>query len=215
MPTHLGLKLHEPVIDRLPTSLKAGLAAACTQRQAEAYRVHQRRIGRSAKEFDALLECIWRDARSPRASEQEHKQWEAAAENLIRIKNDSSIADDMYDDSVEYALLSLLYTNDVLMNGKTEYALYAANQAFESIQEYLIGSICKTPEIDFYDPNEFQKVMAHPLTRAEHQRQERDLFEVEQAVLRGEGVPSIVERLRKRAELEAHSFIPIFERASA
>jgi hypothetical protein len=205
----LGLKLHETAIDRLPTSLKAGLAAACTQRQAEAHRACKRRTDGSAKEFDDLLERIWQDACSLQASEQEHKQWRAVADKLIRSKDNKN---DMYDASVQYVLLSVLYTVRVLMNGKTEDTIHAADRAFESIREFLIGSHCKTPEIDIDDPDRVQKVMAHPLTRAEHQRQERDLFEVEQAVLRGEKTPSIVERLRKRAELEAHSFIPIFER---
>jgi hypothetical protein len=206
---HLGLKLHKPEVNRLPISLKAALAAACTQRQAEAFRVCKRRTDGSAKEFDDLLERIWEDARSPQASQQERKRREATAEKLLQTKDNRS---DMYQPNVECVLLSLLYTNDVLMRGQAEDAIYAADHAFESIWNFLTSPFCKEPEIGDAHPDEVPKVMAHSLTQAEHLRQERDLFESQQAVLRGEKISSIVERLRKRAELEAHSFIPIWER---
>jgi hypothetical protein len=47
---------------------------------------------------------------------------------------------------------------------------------------------------------------------AEHRRQERDLFELEQAFLRPEAIPDVVDMLRKRSEIEARDFLPIIDR---
>jgi hypothetical protein len=155
------------------------------------------------------LELVWRDSASSQASEQEHKRWEAAAEKLYHSK-ESKI--DMYQPNVACALESLLETNDVLMNGKTAHAIHAAHHAFMSIWNFLTNPLGKKPEIDCNQAGGVQRALAHPLTKAEHRRQERDLFEVEQAILRRERTPDIVERLRRRAEAEAYSFVPIFER---
>jgi hypothetical protein len=55
-----GLELRHAAIDRLPTDLKAALAAACTQRQALVFRAYTRRTGTSASAaFDNLLYAIW------------------------------------------------------------------------------------------------------------------------------------------------------------
>ena len=66
-----------------------------------------------------------------------------------------------------------------------------------------------------YHPEANAKVLAHPLTEAEHCRQERDLFDLEQALLRPDTMADFVNRLRKRAEIEAKIFLPIFDGSMA
>ena len=47
--------------------------------------------------------------------------------------------------------------------------------------------------------------------RTEHRRQERDLFELEQALLRPEAIPDVVATLRRRSEIDARDFLPIVD----
>jgi hypothetical protein len=82
-----GLELHRATIDGLPKRLKAALAGACAQRQAEVYRAYARRTGHgNSKAFDNLLNAIWDDIHRPQASEQEHTKWLALGYKLLRQK---------------------------------------------------------------------------------------------------------------------------------
>jgi uncharacterized protein YjaG (DUF416 family) len=112
-----GLELHAVTIDRLPTNLKGALAAACTQRQCEVYRTYANSINDgSAKGFDNLLDMIWKEITSPQASEQEHKSWEKYAETLYP---DQKTKSHRFKVGAEQAILCLLYSNDVLMTGRS------------------------------------------------------------------------------------------------
>ena len=208
-----GLELHATTIDRLHTCLKGALAAACAQRQGEVYRAYARRTNDgSAKGFDNLLNAIWDDIRYARVSEQEHRKWNDQAEKLYPIKKGTT---DRCRAGAELAVLSLLYSNDVLGSGKTQYTIDAAHQTFGSIEHFLTSSIGQKPQFKMYHPEANAKVLAHPLTEAEHCRQERDLFDLEQALLRPDTMADFVNRLRKRAEIEAKIFLPIFDGSMA
>jgi hypothetical protein len=204
-----GLKLHTARIDQLPTCLKAALAAACAQRQAEVYRVYSRRTSDGhSRAFDNLLDEIWEDIRCKKASEQDHKKWHNRGERLypsLKAKGD------IYLVGAEYAVLSLLHSNNVLLTGKSQGTLHAAHQTFESIDDFLTNPMGKKPEFDIDHADTISKVLAHPLTEAEHRRQERDLFELEQILPRPELILDAVDKLRKRAEIEASEFLPIIE----
>jgi hypothetical protein len=207
-----GLELHRAKIDRLPARLKAALAAACAQRQAEVYRAYVRRTEAGNSEaFDSLLNAIWDDIRCPQASEQERKSWELGADKLLNQKTKS----DIYGAGAEFAILSLLYSNDTLAAGKTEDAIYSANQTFNSIHNFLTSPIGKEPQFHISQADTTAKVYAHPLSQAEHRRQERDLLEVEQALLRPDTIPAVVGGLRRRSAIEAKEFIPIIDMPQA
>jgi hypothetical protein len=203
-----GLELHRARIDRLPTRLKGALAAACAQRQAEVYRAYVKRTGAGDSEaFDNLLNAIWDEIRRPRASEQDHKQWEAGGDKLLSQKKKS----DIYGAGAEFAILSLLYSNDVLTSGKTQDAIYSSNQTFNSIDNFLTSPIGKKPQFDVSKADTNAHVLAHPLNQVEHRRQERDLSELEQAIRRPDTIPDAVDRLRKRSAIEAKDLLPIID----
>jgi hypothetical protein len=204
-----GLELHGVTIDRLPTSLKGALAAACTQRQSEVYRTYAKSTNDgSAKGFDNLLDMIWNDIAFPQASEQEHKSWEDYAETLYP---DQKTKIHRFKAGAEEAILSLLYSNGVLTTGKAQDIIDAAHHAFGSIEEFLTSPLCQTPQFKAHQPDTYAKVLAHPLTEAEHRRQERDLIELEQAIFQPDMIPVVVDRLRNRAKIEAKIFLPITE----
>jgi hypothetical protein len=204
-----GLELHSARIDQLPTALKAALAAACAQRQAEVYRVYSRRTGDGdSVAFDSLLNEIWGDIRCKQASEQDHKKWHDRGERLYPSQK---VRGDIYSASAELAVLSLLHSNSVLLTGKSQGTVHAAHQAFESVDNFLTNPIGKKPQFDIDHVDAISKLLAHPLTEAEHRRQERDLFELEQILPRQELMPGVVDELRKRAEIEAKEFLPIVE----
>lgn len=72
-----GLESRLDEVGRLPISLKAGLAAACTQRQAEIFRVYMLRTGSlDASGFARLLSAIWRKIRQQEVlGAKEHAEW--------------------------------------------------------------------------------------------------------------------------------------------
>jgi hypothetical protein len=67
----------------------------------------------------------------------------------------------------------------------------------------------KKPLINRQEPVAFEKIFAHPLMEAEHFRQERDLHELQQALLQPSTIPDVVDMLRKRSEIEAREFLPL------
>jgi hypothetical protein len=203
-----GLELQHAAIDQLPIDLKAALAAACTQRQTEVYRAYARRTGtRASAAFDNLLNAIWEKIHHRQAlGAKEHTEWQHRAERLYpgdRAKRD------VYKGCAQIAVLGLLYTNNVLKTGNTEDTTYAAHEAFMSIDNSLTSPLGQKPQFDPRGPDADAKIFAHPLMEAEHRRQERDLFELEQAFLRPETIPDVVNILRKRSEIEARDFLPI------
>jgi hypothetical protein len=203
-----GLEQNRARIERLPARLKAALAAACAQRQAEVYHAYVKRTGAGNSEsFDNLLNAIWDDIRCSRASEQDRKKWEAGAEKLLKQKTKS----DMYGAGAEFAILSLLYSNDNLTTGKTQDTIYSANQTFNSIDNFLTSPIGKNPQFDETKPGTTAKVYAHPLSQTERRRQERDLLEVEQASLRPDTISAVVDGIRRRSAIEAKDFVPIID----
>ena len=80
-----------------------------------------------------------------------------------------------------------------------------------SIYNTLTGPIGEKPQIDLNEPNAIERIFAHPLIEAEHRRQERDLYEVQQALLRPNTIPAVVDELRRRSVVEAKDFVPIIE----
>jgi uncharacterized protein YjaG (DUF416 family) len=204
-----GLKLHPARIDQLPTALKAALAATCAQRQAEVYRAYSRRTGDGhPRAFDDLLSKIWQDILCKKASEQDHEKWHKRGERLYPSLNAKG---DIYLVAAEYAVLSLLHSNSVLLTGESQGTVHSAHQTFESVEDFLTSPLGKKAQFDIDHADTSSKILAHPLTEAEHRRQERDLFELEQILTRPELIPDAIDKLRRRAEIEAKEFLPIIE----
>jgi hypothetical protein len=62
MSMKLGLELHKDELDQLPAGAKMILAAARTQRHAVNYHTFAGGArSRRSKQFDAVLDAIWRD----------------------------------------------------------------------------------------------------------------------------------------------------------
>jgi hypothetical protein len=208
-PSRRGLELHRAEIDRLPTDLKAALAAACTQRQTEVYRIFARRTGaRTFDEFDNLLSAIWDKIRGRQGLDsKEHMNWQRRAEKLYP----SDEIDDLYTGLAQIATLALLHSNNVLWTHKAEDACSAAHETFMSIYNSLSGPIGHKPQIHLDEPNAIERIFAHPLIEAEHRRQERDLSEIQQAMLRPDTIPAVVDELRRRSTIEAKDFLPMVD----
>jgi hypothetical protein len=203
-----GLELRHAAIDRLPTDLKAALAAACTQRQTDVYRAYARRTGTpGSAAFDKLLNAIWEKIHNRQGlGAKEHMDWENRAE---RLYPGDKAKRDVYKGCAQIAVLGLLCTNNVLMAGDTEDTSNAAHEAFMSIYNSLTSSFGQERQFDPREPGVIAKILAHPPFEAEHRRQERDLFELVQAVNRPDTVPSVVDGLRRRSVIEAKDFLPI------
>jgi hypothetical protein len=205
-----GLELRHAAIDRLPTDLKAALAAACTQRQTEVVRAYTRRTGTPVSiAFDSLLNAIWDKIHQRQGlRSNEHREWEGRARRLYPGDREKS---DIYHGCAQIAVMSLLNSNSVLMTDKAEDTCNAAHEAFVSIYNFLVSSIGKKPQFDLRAPGAIEKIFAHPLIEAEHLRQERDLFELEQTLLQPDAIPNVVDTLRRRSEIDARDFLPIVD----
>jgi hypothetical protein len=207
-----GLELRHAEIDRLPAHLKAALAAACTQRQIAVVRAYTRRTGTPVSPaFENLLNAIWDKIQQRQGlGASEHMRWEDRAEKLYPGDREKH---DLYHACAQIAVLSLLNSNNVLMTEKAENTCNAAHHAFMSISNFLTSPIGKRPQFNLKEPNAFEKIFAHPLVETEHRRQERDLFELELALLHPKTISRVVEALRRRAETEAEDFLPIVDRS--
>ena len=203
-----GLELRRAEIDRLPLDLKAALAAACTQRQMEVYGTYARRTGTSAAvSFSRLLDAIWDKIRCRQSlGREEHLQWQNRAE---RLYPGEEATPDIYQGCAQIAVLSLLHSNNILWTEKADDACSAAHEAFSSIFNFLTSPIGPQRQIDLHQPNALQQAFAHSLIEAEHHRQQRDLLEVEQALLRPDITGAVVDELRRRSTAEAKVFLPI------
>lgn len=177
-PSSRGLELHHDEIDRLPADLKAALAAACTQRQAEVYRAYARRTNTpTAAGFDNLLNAIWgKIQRRQDHGSKEHLQWQRRAESLYPADSPKS---DIYHGNAQIAVIALLHSNNALWTRKAQDTCYAAHQSFFSIYNTLTVSLGGKPQFDVREPGVIEIVFAHPLIAAEHRRQERDLSELQ------------------------------------
>lgn len=204
-----GLELHRAEINRLPPDLKAALAAACTQRQAQVYCAFARRTGvRAPAEFDNLLSAIWDRIKSRQGLDsEEHMSWQRRAESLYP----GDEVDDLHTGNAQIAVLALLHSNNVLWTQAAQDTCSAAHETFMSIRHFLTNAIGRTPQIDLGRPGATEKIFAHPLIEAEHRRQERDLDDVQQALLRPSEIPAVVDKLRRRSASEAKDFLPIIE----
>jgi hypothetical protein len=205
-----GLELRYAAIDRLPIDLKAALAAACTQRQTEVYRIYTRRTATpTSAAFDNLLKAIWDKIHHRRAlGAKEHAEWQDRAE---RLYPGEQAKHDVCKGCAQIAVLALLCSNNVLMTGNTDDTRNAAHEAFMSIYNSLTSSIGQKPQIDLDAPDADARIFSHPLIEAEHCRQERDLIELEQALIRPDTIPKVVDAVRKRSEIEARDFLPLID----
>lgn len=205
-----GLELHRAEIDRLPTDLKAALATACTQRHTEVYRDYARRTGApTSAAFENLLNAIWEKIRCRQVhGAREHTEWQRRAE---RLYPGDAARPDFYRGRAQIAVLALLHSNNVLWTQKAQDTCSAAHETFMSIRHFLTNAIGRTPQIDLGKPDATERIFAHRLIEAEHRRQERDLHEVQQALLQPITILAVVDELRRRSEKEAQDFVPIIE----
>ena len=86
---------------------------------------------------------------------------------------------------------------DAVKPGKSEEAIWAAQRAYEALDNFVIN----TENIDTNIPGEELHVLSHPLIQAELGRQQRDLDELHRGVV-------TVQRLQERAKAEAADFLP-------
>jgi hypothetical protein len=201
----LGLELHTNVLDRLPLGPKIALAAACTQRQAEVFRLYTTRTAtKNSDIFDRILNSIWQDGQ---LSHRQLAEYEVIGKALM--PGQKRIHFSIYQANAECAVISLLRCIRVRMSGQTVDVILAAAQAFDSIDHFLTSPIGKTPEVDIAKPGANALVSAHPLMLAEQRRQEMDLLELQRADPKH--IAAAIDELRKRAVGDERYFLPVIE----
>jgi len=90
------------------------------------------------------------------------------------------------------------------LHGDSTHVIYIAKKAFIAIWSFLpeVYSTWRTAN-GFLAPDSEEKFAAHPLTRDEHLRQERDLNDVKRMVRERCSIIDIVESLEKRSKAVA------------
>jgi Protein of unknown function (DUF416) len=206
----LGLELHKDELDQLPARPKMILAAACTQRLAVNYHTFAGGTrSRRSKQFDAILDAIWRDIGYDQLSTDQLEKLRAWAERFIPEGG-------LLGPYAGYGQLAaealIICCAAASLHGDSTHVLYIAHRAFLSIWGFLpeVHSTWRTDD-GFLAPDADAKFAAHPLARDEHLRQERDLNDVTGMVKERCSMIDIVEHLEKRskAESKAEALIPI------
>jgi Protein of unknown function (DUF416) len=172
----LGLELHKDELDQLPASAKMILAAACTQRHAVNYHTFAGSArSRRSKQFDAILDAIWRDIGYDQLSTDQLEKLRVRAERLVPEEGNP--------DPRPYAGYAHLAAEALIiccvaarLHGDSAHVGYIAHRAFVSIWGFLpeVYSTWRTDDGSLA-PDADAKFAAHPLARDEHRRQERDL----------------------------------------
>ena len=208
----LGLELHKDELDQLPAGAKMILAAACTQRHAVNYHTFAGGArSRRSKQFDAILDAIWRDIGYDKLSTDQLEKLEFRAERLVPERG--------HPEPSPYAGYAHLAAEALIiccvaarLHGDSAHVGYIAHRGFHSIWSFLpeVYSTWRTDD-GFLAPDAEAKFAAHPLARDEHRRQERDLNDVKRMVEERCSIVDIVEHLEKRskAESKAEALIPI------
>jgi hypothetical protein len=206
---NLGLELHADALDRLPANLKTVLAAACTQRQAEIFRIYAGRAkAKTSHTFDEILDSVWRDESSRAIPHRELVELEILGKKLMPS---NKVRHSIYQANAECAVISLLRCIRVRISGQTRDVILAAAQSFDSIDSFLTNPIGRTPEIDIAKPGADILVANHPLMLAEHQRQEKDLSELQEAATDPSDIADAIDKIRNRAVGDEKAYLPIIE----
>jgi uncharacterized protein YjaG (DUF416 family) len=203
----LGLQLHKGELDQLPTGAKIILAAACTQRHSLNYHTFAGGAGsRRSKQFDAILEAIWRDIGYVQMSTEQLEILRLRAERLIPEEEHP------YAGYAQLAAEALTCCVEARLYGDSAHILHITRRSFHSIWSFLpeVHSTWRTAD-GFLAPDADAKFAAHPLARDERLRQERDLNDVQRMVTERCSIADIVEHLeqRSKAESKAEALIPI------
>jgi len=200
----LGLELHKDELDQLPAGARMILAAACTERHSVNYHAFAGGTGsRRSKQFDAILDAIWRDIGYDKLSTDQLEKLEFRAERLIPERGPP--------EPRPYAAYAQLAAEALIisciaarLHGDSTHVIYIAKKAFSAIWSFLpeVYSTWRTAN-GFLAPDAEEKFAAHPLTRDEHLRQERDLNDVKRMVRERCSIIDIVENLEKRSKAVA------------
>ena len=206
----LGLELHKDELDQLPAGAKMILAAACTQRHAVNYHTFAGGArSRRSKQFDAVLDAIWRDIGYDQLSTGQLEKLSSRADRFIPEGG-------LLGPYAGYGQLAaealIICCVAARLHGDSTHVLYIAHRSFLSIWSFLpeVHSTWRTDD-GFLAPDADAKFAAHPLARDEHRRQERDLNDVKRMVEERCSIVDIVEHLEKqsKAESKAEALIPI------
>jgi uncharacterized protein YjaG (DUF416 family) len=201
---NLGLELHKDELDQLPAGAKMILAAACTQRHSVNYHTFAGGTGsRRSKQFDAILDAIWRDIGYDQLSTDQLEKLRFRAEQLV--PEEGHPGPRPYDGYGQFAAEALIICCVAArLHGDSTHVVYIAKRAFESIRAFL-RKTCSTWRLPDGRLRPDVEVMfaAHPLTLDEGRRQERDLNDVKRMLRERCSIIDIVENLERRSKAEA------------
>lgn len=199
----LGLELHKDELDQLPVGANMVLAAACTQRHSVNYHTFAGgSASRRSKQFDAILDSIWRDIGYERLSTDQLEKLRLRAEQLV--PEEGRPGPRQYDGYGQFAAEALIICCDAAgLRGDSTKTVYIAMRSFESIRAFL-RKTCRAWQLpDGRLRSDVEALCAaHPLTLNEHRRQERDLNDVKYMMRERCSLIDVVETLKSRSQAE-------------
>lgn len=186
-------------LSSLPRRLRTAFAAACAQRLLPGYaRFASGNLNANPRQAAKILDELWNDIQSGFSDPSKLKRNVETCETLIPN------SDLNYFDGIEYvesALFSLAYAIDSELKGGAEEAVWAAEEAPNSLFRFvkrLLGCAESRAEM--------ARIDSHPLMQAELRRQEADLADLESAAKNPSSEPAMIAGIRRRAQADAEFF---------
>lgn len=189
-------------LGRLPARLQVVFALLCAFRLLPAYRRFHARTGRGdPRALVEMVEALWADCVARTMGEDQAA--ERAEKCLQLIPSEDEGWDEETQPYAEDAAAAVAYAYRSRLTASPQEAAWAGRRLFEAVDHH-VHRITKpatgAPEAE-------AESRSHPLIRAEVERQERDLYDLE-GLARLEALARPLEELRERSEVEAES---IFE----
>jgi uncharacterized protein YjaG (DUF416 family) len=171
----------------------AAFAAACAQRLFTGYERYVNESGEGDTEkLRAALSALW-ESFSGTGETPDFGRWAEDCEALVPdLLTEWTVAGQYAEDAVTAAV----YAVRCAQTRDPGLAVVSAQRAYESVDAILLYEL----DFDYSRSSEEQRMLAHPLTQSEFQRQERDLAEL--AAASTEDLRTTARHLRELAEAE-------------
>ena len=185
-------------LDRLPRDLRTAFAAACAQRLLPGYLPYARRKRLDPDLLANLLAQVWNSI--------EHASSSPALEQDLELcmslhpNEHYDLFGDQY--AAEDAVASVAHAIASLTPERSREAALAADRAFNAAFYFVEAQLMtEGPQPSL------EQELQHPIVQKELQRQRRDLDELNAAIGSQSDAPSVIAKIRQRAEREVADFL--------
>lgn len=187
-------------ISMLPHAFRVAFAAACAERQMDAYKEFEEECSRPrANALVLALEETWMQPDQP----QDLESFECRLDALMRLVPNEDNIDGAWTQgatNAQNAGMTVIYALRARLRGDARESAWAARVAYEALDNFVINTV----GIDINIAGAELDVAGHPLVQAELLRQLRDLADLKSHA--SEPLPTAIAGVRARAIADSSRF---------